>query len=142
MRYGYCIFCDDIRTELGEKLSFMGVYNGVLLLPEFPYTLPKLCAQINLVTPTNLPYRSIVLECFAPGEDQPLLRENLDTVQLDEQEQMSVVAGEQTPDVVVGASLVFSPLRIRRPGFLSIRAVIDDEPVEISSLRIAKHHDH
>ncbi len=139
MRYGYCIFCDDIRSELGEKLSFMGVYNGVLLLPEFPYTLAKLCAQINLVTPSSQPYRSIILECFAPGEDQPLLRENLDTVHLDEQEQSGSSNDHgQSPDVVVGASLVFSPLKIRRPGFLSVRAVIDDAPVEISSLRIAE----
>lgn len=74
MRYGYCIFCDDIRTELGEKLSFMGVYNGILFLPEFPYTLPKLCAHINLVTPADQPYKSIVVECFAPGEETPLMR--------------------------------------------------------------------
>jgi hypothetical protein len=139
MRYGYCIFCDDIRTELGEKLSFMGVYNGILFLPEFPYTLPKLCAHINLVTPASEPYKSIVVECFAPGDDAPLMRENLDTLHLDEQSSTEASAnGTGSIDVVVGASLIFSPLRLRRPGLLTVKAVIDGETVDISSLRIAR----
>jgi hypothetical protein len=141
MRYGYCIFCDDIRTEVGDKLSFIGVYNGVLLLPEFPFTLAKLCAHVNLVTPTSEPYRSIILDCRAPGEDLPLLQQGLDAGQLEEQHDLAMREGlgPAQPDIVVGASLMFSPLRLRRPGLLTIRAVIDGEPVEISSLQIAQH---
>lgn len=140
MRYGYCIFCDDIRTEVGEKLSFMGVYNGILLIPAFPYTLPKLCAHISLVTPASRPYKSIVMECFAPGEDEPLIREHLDTVQLDEQND-DALSPLNIPslNVVVGASLIFSPLKLRRSGLLTVRAVIDGDVIDISSLRIGSN---
>lgn len=140
MRYGYCIFCDDIRTEVGEKLSFIGVYNGVLLLPEFPFTLPKLCAHVNLVTPASDPYRSIVLQCRTPGDQAPLIQENLDTVQLEEQHALGEAesADSAQVDVVVGVSLVFSPLRLRRPGLLTVEAVIDGELVKISALRIGQ----
>jgi len=31
-RYGYSIFCDDIRNEAGGKLSFIGCYNGVIFI--------------------------------------------------------------------------------------------------------------
>lgn len=44
-------------------------------------------------------------------------------------------------DVVVGASLIFSPLRLKRPGLLTVRGVIDGETVDISSLRIAHQQD-
>jgi hypothetical protein len=41
-RYGYSIFCDDIRNEPGGKLSFVGCYNAVMLTaPRFPIVLPK-----------------------------------------------------------------------------------------------------
>ncbi|RAX37412.1 DUF6941 family protein [Rhizobium tropici] len=140
MRYGYCIFCDDIRTEVGEKLSFIGVYSGVLMLPEFPISLAKFCVHVNLVTLAAQPYRSIVLRCVAPGEQQPLLEERLESAQLDEQSNLT--DGFETDDVpmhvVVGASLVFSPLRLRRPGLLTVSAIIDDKPAEIASLRIAQ----
>ena len=35
------IYCDDIRQEVGGKLSLMGVYNNVMYVQQFPVTLPK-----------------------------------------------------------------------------------------------------
>ncbi|MFJ6324282.1 MULTISPECIES: DUF6941 family protein [unclassified Rhizobium] len=140
MRYGYCIFCDDVRTEIGEKLSFIGVYSGVLTLPEFPFSLPKFCVHVNLITSSTEPYRSIVLRCAAPGDRQPILEERLDPAQLDEQKDLSSgVEVNDTPlNVVIGASLIFSPLRLRQPGLLTVSAIIDDKPAEIASLRVAQ----
>ncbi|TXI03175.1 MAG: hypothetical protein E6Q76_14115 [Rhizobium sp.] len=140
MRYGYCIFCDDVRTEIGEKLSFIGVYSGVLMLPEFPFSLPKFCVHVNLITLATEPYRSIVLRCVAPGDRQPLLEERLDPAQLNEQKDLTegAEASDIPLNVVVGASLLFSPLILRRPGLLTVSAIIDDKPAEIASLRIAQ----
>ena len=36
----YCIVCDDIRLEMGNKLSLMGVFENVFL-PSFPSILLK-----------------------------------------------------------------------------------------------------
>jgi len=35
------MFCDDVRKEVGRKLSFIGVY-GKKIGVEFPFTFPKL----------------------------------------------------------------------------------------------------
>jgi hypothetical protein len=35
-RHLQTIFCDDIRHELGGKLSYIGVYSGRLIVPDFP----------------------------------------------------------------------------------------------------------
>ncbi|NLS00780.1 hypothetical protein HGP17_28460 [Rhizobium sp. P38BS-XIX] len=140
MRYGYCIFCDDVRTEIGEKLSFIGVYSGVLTLPDFPVSLPKFCAHVNLITLATEPYRSIVLRCVGPGDRQPLLEERLESSQLEEQRDLSsdVERGGVPINIVIGASLIFSPLRLRQPGLLTISAIIDDRPAEIASLRVVQ----
>ena len=47
------LFCDDVRNEVGNKLSLMGVYGQDLLLPELPAMLPKLCAVMLLDLPVG-----------------------------------------------------------------------------------------
>ncbi len=43
----YSIICDDIREEVGHKMSFMGVYGPNIVVPEIPFIFPQLCAAIN-----------------------------------------------------------------------------------------------
>jgi len=42
------IFCDDVRYELNGKVSLMGIYNDQMFVPDFPITLPKVCAHFDL----------------------------------------------------------------------------------------------
>ena len=39
----FSIVCDDIRIELGNKPSFMGVYDEGILVPKIPFSFAKLC---------------------------------------------------------------------------------------------------
>ena len=50
------IYCDDIRQEIGNKLSFMGVYSGELNIPTAPLVLPRLCIAIKAVTEIQDPF--------------------------------------------------------------------------------------
>src|SRR5437867_1978542 len=36
------LLCDDVRQELGNKLSLMGVYGDSIIVPEVPAVLPRL----------------------------------------------------------------------------------------------------
>src|ERR1700761_8771536 len=85
-RFGYSIFCDDIRNEPGGKLSFIGCYNGVIFVPpEFPLVLPKFCVHVHILSPATEPYESIVVRCYAPGQDKPLVEEPIEPPQRDQQ---------------------------------------------------------
>jgi hypothetical protein len=46
-KFEYAIICDDIRQEIGNKLTFVGVYQDQIIVPAFPYTFPKLCFFIQ-----------------------------------------------------------------------------------------------
>jgi hypothetical protein len=46
-------FSDDVRQEVGGKQSLIGVYSGVMFVPEFPITIPKLWLTTNLVVPVE-----------------------------------------------------------------------------------------
>jgi len=39
----HTIICDDIRQEIGNKLTFIGIYGPQILVTKIPYVFPKLC---------------------------------------------------------------------------------------------------
>jgi hypothetical protein len=141
-RFGYSIFCDDIRNEPGGKLSFVGCYNSVIFVPpEFPLVLPKLCVHIHILTPASQPYNSIVVRCYAPGRDDAIFEEPVEPPE--RQEQIGLFANlpaetNAPPYIVAGTSLIFTPFHIRTAGLLRVRAVVDDaqEEIRLGSLRI------
>jgi hypothetical protein len=61
-------FCDDIRQEVGNKLSFMGCYNGLIQLQRVPATLPKLCALVKVYTPLERPFTQLTVR-VSRGEE-------------------------------------------------------------------------
>ncbi len=65
------VFCDDIRTEIGNKPSLMGVYPAEMLVERFPATLPRFCAWVNLVTPVEDAPEQIRVRLMQ--EDRPVL---------------------------------------------------------------------
>lgn len=46
-RYLQTQFCDDIRHEIGNKLSMMGIYHSALLVEKFPAELPRLFVSMK-----------------------------------------------------------------------------------------------
>jgi hypothetical protein len=42
LREKHSILCDDVRSEVGNKPSYMGVYTGAMVLPELPFQHPRL----------------------------------------------------------------------------------------------------
>src|SRR5258708_5011862 len=72
--YGHTIFCDDIRLEVGEKLSFIGVYDGTIVLHNpYPFVFPKFCFFITLIQRREILDPNIEVRIFMPGdaEDTP-----------------------------------------------------------------------
>jgi len=45
-KFQFAIICDDIREEIGGKVSLMGIYKKKIFIPQKPFTFPKLCIVI------------------------------------------------------------------------------------------------
>jgi hypothetical protein len=58
----WATFCDDVRQEVGNKLSYLGVYGSNLVVPFLPTTLLKLCCVLNVRVPASLPPRKVVFK--------------------------------------------------------------------------------
>lgn len=66
-RSAFCIFCDDIRQEVGNKFSFMGVYSGDMTFPVIPPAqLSKFCIAAWLISPVGDAPQSIAISIFTP----------------------------------------------------------------------------
>ena len=133
-RYGYSIFCDDIRNEPGGKLSFIGCYNAVMFTPpKFPLVLPKLCIHFHIFSPATQPYASVLARCYVPGETAPVSEERIEVPGLQEQKDLIAKLPKHStpPFIVVASSLVFEPLELSEPGLIHVRAFINDGPGEL-----------
>ncbi len=133
------LFCDDIRHEVGGKLSFVGVYSGGLLVSDFPVTLPKLCLSLKVITPIDEPLRSLCLRVF---KDQEIMQE----ITLDEEklvapsEPLEKLSEEQRQERIYTTQLmlVFSPIQFDGPCTLRVRAQTEDGELRGVGLRVEK----
>lgn len=53
-RYAALILCDDVREEVGGKLSMMGIYHKDVVLPQMPMVLRSLCVCVILNAVKNI----------------------------------------------------------------------------------------
>jgi hypothetical protein len=69
--YGDVIFCDDIRMEVGNKLTFVGSYLGDMLVTQsFPVIIPKLCLAARIVLEPFQDPIPLILRVWLPGAPQ------------------------------------------------------------------------
>lgn len=122
-------FCDDIRTELGGKISYMGCYRNFMDVPSFPITLPKLCIHVRLITPIDDPFKAVKFVVLRDEEE----------IAVGEMPEAAFAAMERLDDEPtmqqIFADFIFSPLNLEGPCTLRVRAHTDTG--EIRGLGIA-----
>jgi len=62
--YVHVLWCDDIRQEVGNKPSLMGVFTGGLLVPMLPAALNRLSLQIYICTPIEWEPEKVSVEIY------------------------------------------------------------------------------
>jgi hypothetical protein len=129
----WATFCDDVRQEVGNKLSYIGVYGPELIVPSFPATLPKLCCVFNLrISPECMPrklafrlYRDeeIIFEAEQPPASEEALKEL--ALRIDDSQWIWIALVAQ-----------LAPFQIPRAAVLRARAMVDDQEVKGGALRL------
>ncbi len=124
-------FCDDIRRELGNKVSLMGCYLGDLLVPSFPSVMPQLCAQAKVYTPLNRPFERLTLRVLRQSDTiaEMAIPSELLVVQKGE-----VLAAARWA-VAIG-NFVLAPFPLEGPATLCVEAETEDGAIRSGILRI------
>jgi len=61
------MICDDIRREINRKVTLVGVYQDVIGVPAFPFTLPQLCILTKWDT-SKKPVKNFEMKIIQPDK--------------------------------------------------------------------------
>lgn len=132
--HGYTIFCDDIREEVGNKVSYMGRYIAELVAtarPDGDPLLAKICAAVHVVVPREFPFARCRLTLLEEGGDESRILAELAV------ERPTGIGGDPQPDsLFIAGNFVLAPFAVRNGAFLRARAYLDDFEVKAGSLHL------
>lgn len=126
----YTTFCDDLRQEVGNKVSYMGVYQGMMLSQVFPIALPKLCAAVTVRflrerAPTTLDFKLFL-------QDVVVAERSLDPGPL-----MAQQRSEPGANAVFATALFhMAPFFVEEPTLLKSRVYFDGQELKAGALGI------
>lgn len=138
-RHVQTIFCDDIRHEINFKQSYIGVYAGKLLIPDFPITLPKLCLDVKIFSPLEKPIESLTLRVHKNDEIFQEIVIEKDQLIAATQLPDEITEGDEPYDTqILMMQLVFSPIKFEKACYMKVIALTESGEVKGSGLRIAR----
>lgn len=143
MRHSFCHFADDLRFELGNKVSLIGMYSGEMFVSTLPALVPKLVATAFCATPVNDPIKSLSFKVLLGDQ---LLQEGVlpaDALQ-HMQAQLANRGSEEDPvsEVSVGINVILTPLNVTAPSTLKVLLMVDGREMVAGKLRIQQGGDH
>jgi hypothetical protein len=137
--YGITIFCDDIRDEVSNKKTLVGVYNGELVIGSLPAVVPTFGLAVTYLEPLEMPVKPVSIKVFVPnkeGKGEVVLDVELPP---DREERPTDAAPD--PLAEFRAHLLYfrlSPLILQGEGHIKVRAYFDDTEIRLGSLRVRK----
>lgn len=135
--FGFTVFCDDIRDEVGGKTSLMGRYVGSMNIaaaaPESgaTFALPKFGAATQIMIPKEYKTSHVRVALTLDRKDQPpqLLAEvTIDPPDLSDTE-MDVA--------VFGVNFIIAPLVLQSDCIIRARGYLDGLEVKAGSLQVS-----
>jgi hypothetical protein len=141
--WGFSLFCDDIRGEIGGKLSVMGIYQSDMIFPPtqtFPFNMPKFCVLIKYYENLNTFTDDIAIRVFLPGDasDSPTVVLPFPRASLGQPDFSYALEEDQERIFNLSFPLVLSPCLIKQEGFIKVRAICGTTTTRLGSLRIRK----
>lgn len=130
-RFVHVIFCDDIRHEVGNKVSFMGCYQRELLVPVTPLILARLCIFVTVSTPVARPFKSLTLR-VSQGTNEVAV------IEMPSQDVIQSCAPVQDGDtrIVANLGLTLAPLVLTEPGEIRVLVTTEEGDIQGPRLRI------
>jgi hypothetical protein len=147
---GHTIFCDDIRNEVGNKFTFVGVYPAHMFVhSDLPATLPKFAFSITLLQRKAVAItKNLKLRIYLPGAEEsgppsieaPLPDDVLATAGAsgDNAEELVAEDGPKPAFMAMNFHFVFAPLIISQEGSIRVRALLADNLVKLGSLTVKR----
>ena len=122
-RVANAIFCDDIRVELGNKLSLMGVYASDILFPVAPpFTFPKFGVVAWIIMEKDDVPNKFVLRVLMPPDRTELAR-----IELEGEPAFTTEPDEFSKHVIIKLAVPMANVTFLEDGYMEIMVDIENE---------------
>ncbi len=137
---GYTIFCDDIRTESGGKITLVGIYRQTIFVHgEFPFTLPKFGFSVAYFESYDDLPSEAAIQIFLPGDadNSPSVTSEL---KFAEGAKIATPTPAGEPKTLLGlhADLVLAPVVLKSEGAIKVRILRDQKEIKLGRLFVRK----
>ena len=129
------VFCDDVRNEIGNKLSFMGIYGPNILLNEFPAVLPRFCVVMSLQLPAETQSDAVTFCLYK--DDQEIGRAEA-SISEARKTAPTVPDSDEERRLTIRFIAQMTSLQLDGPCRLKARAEVDGETIKGGSLIVEK----
>lgn len=136
-RFVTAIFCDDIRQEVGEKVSMMGCYQGELLVEAMPAMLAKLCVFLTVSTPIGRPLKKLSVRVMQDETELAVMEAPAESMA-----KARPPADENSTRIMANMAMMFSPFAIAAPAIVRVLVTTEEGEMLGPRLRIKTVADH
>jgi hypothetical protein len=145
--FGVSVFCDDIRFELGNKTSLIGIYReGMQIHAPFPCAVPRFGIFVQWFIPIvdkDKPRSPLTISVLGPGAtaENPAITTELLTENILWGENLNLPALEDPDAQQMGRveyPFLFAPFILAEPGYIRVRGTIDGITYKLGSLRVTQ----
>ena len=138
--FGSTIFCDDIRHELGGKVSYIGIYSGSINFNQpLPITLAKFGFAIRYSERPGESTEDVTIGIYFPGDpkDAPSMKIDLPIQEMRSKSPDSKLL-EAAQDLVITIifHFVMENLSLKEEGHIKVRAYRGDLEVRLGTLTV------
>jgi hypothetical protein len=127
----WAIFCDDVRQELGNKLSYLGIYGPNLIVPSLPTTLVKLCCVLTIRVPATSPPKRVVFRLLR--DDDVIFEAELSAKDVKES---APTDDAHTLALTISTVAQMISFEITRRCILKARAIVDGTEIRGGALEL------
>jgi hypothetical protein len=131
-RTAWTIVCDDVRNEIGNKVSYMGVYQSEIIVAQFPASLSKLCFVVRARTGARNPFKKLVVKILRDDEEVCADAEiDVSTIRVPPENREGL-------EMWMDATMIcaFSPFQFAGPCKISARVTTESEELRAGSIKV------
>src|SRR5271166_4680676 len=142
--WGFTLFADDLRHEIGGKVSLIGIYPAELIQPmEFPITIPKLAMLIKYYEVKGALKGDLNMKIFLPGDPEGMATLSWTISEATKGTAQTPYEPASDGDIVFNLTMpiIVSPLTIKEEGFVRVRVQSGDTTTRLGRLMIRKVRD-
>ena len=139
--WGFSFFCDDLREEIGGKISLMGIYDRDLFFrADTPFAIPKFVIFVRYFEIIGAFSDDLVLNVFLPGDeaDRPAMSLPISRPNISSPEASLALPVDSEPVLSLSVPVFLSPWEIKCEGAVKVRMQCGGVVTRLGELQVRK----